>query len=86
MWLSCGFGWYFSRGLKGNTCTKKIEELFDDGKNLGFIKIAGGFFIKYLIENYSKENFLKFLESFREIKNKEQVEESFIKIYGKTLK
>lgn len=86
LWLSCGFGCYFSGGLKGNICTKKIEELFDEGKNLAFIKIAGGFFIKYLIENYSKEKFLEFLESFREIKNKEQVEESFIKIYGKTLK
>ena len=65
---------------------KNVEMLFN--KNIPETKsrTLAGLFIKYLIENYKKEKFLKLVNLLKDIKSEDEVNDCFIKVYEKSLK
>ncbi len=86
-WFINGFATYVSDNfIFKDLDDKNVEMLFN--KNIPETKsrTLAGLFIKYLIENYKKEKFLKLVNLLKDIKSEDEVNDCFIKIYEKSLK
>ncbi len=86
-WFINGFATYVSDNfIFKDLDDKNIEMLFN--KNIPETKsrTLAGLFIKYLIENYKKEKFLKLVNLLKDIKSEDEVNDCFIKVYEKSLK
>lgn len=85
-WLEEGICVFLSGQLK--TCyyapVVNVTEFFDERKNQHIRYVFGGYFVKYLLEKYGKEKFLKYLKTFKFKKIMKVDKNNFEKIYKKT--
>lgn len=81
-WLICGVATYFAFTSKDKFSDNVTRNIFNDKK---IDKMECASFVKYIVETYKKEKFLKFLKSLENINTKKQVEENFKAIYKKSV-
>ena len=89
IWLSCGFAWYFVNKddiLLNKSLKIDLEYIFDDSTNIINKVVGGGVFVKYLIDRYTREVFLKFIEMLKNIRSIVEVNAIFKKVYIKDIK
>lgn len=85
-WLIEGLVCYLNDELKGMNYNEKILHLLDDEATPILKKFGGGFLISHLIKKYSKEKFLMFLISLKNIKSDSVVNTKFKRVYNKNIK
>ena len=85
-WLCEGLSVYLSNQVENCNISINMFKLFEKNPDIRLYYDGAGIFIKYLIEQYSKDNFLQFLDLLSKIKSQNETNKCCIKIYGKSLR